>query len=130
MSDTPEHLREKRLYDAIADPDCTAWECPTCGYSNYHAYGMKECARCGYELDHDRVSAALTERSAFPKETVASIKERKYECFIEDHEPIPWTPGRCAGYAGRGVHLMRCKRHDGYGLGGLFCQQHGKDCQS
>lgn len=59
-------------------------------------------------------------------ETVEKIKDRKYECFIEDHEPLPWTPGRCAGYAGRGVHLMRCKRKDGWGIGGLFCAQHMK----
>lgn len=62
----------------------------------------------------------------FPPETVERIKARKYECFIEDHEPKPWTPGRCAGYAGRGVHLMRCKRKDGHGLGALFCRQHAK----
>ena len=63
----------------------------------------------------------------FPPETVERVKEREYECFIEDHEPLPWTPGRCAGYAGRTLHLMRCKRKDGHGLGGLFCQQHAKD---
>lgn len=55
---------------------------------------------------------------------IKRFKERKYECFIEDHEPLPWTPGRCAGYAGRTLHLMRCKRKDGHGLGGLFCRQH------
>jgi len=59
-------------------------------------------------------------------ETVERIKSRKYECFIEDHEPLPWTPGRCADYAGRGLHLMRCKRKDGHGLGGLFCRQHAR----
>jgi hypothetical protein len=59
-------------------------------------------------------------------ETVEKVKERKYECFIEDHEPLPWTPGRCAGYAGPGCHLMRCKRRDGHGLGSLFCKQHAK----
>jgi hypothetical protein len=58
-------------------------------------------------------------------ETVEEIKARKYECFIEDHEPKTWTPGQCAGYAGNRLHLMRCKRNDGYGLGGLFCKQHG-----
>ena len=61
---------------------------------------------------------------------VERIKERRYECFMEDHEPLPWTPGRCAGYAGRGsllVHLFRCKRKSGHGLGGLFCAQHAKD---
>jgi len=57
---------------------------------------------------------------------ISEIKSRKYECFIEDHEPLPWTPGICAGYAGRGVHLMRCKRKDGHGLAGLFCRQHAK----
>lgn len=62
-----------------------------------------------------------------PAETVEQIKERKYECFIEDHEPKPWTPGRCAEYAGRGslaLHLFRCKRKNGYGIGNLFCRQH------
>lgn len=58
------------------------------------------------------------------EETVEQIKQRRYECFIEDHESKPWTPGQCAGYAGRGVHLMRCKRRDGYGTGNLFCKQH------
>ena len=62
----------------------------------------------------------------FPPETIELVKERKYECFIEDHEPLPWTPGQCAGYAGRTLHLMRCKRKDGHGLGGLFCRQHGE----
>lgn len=57
-------------------------------------------------------------------ETAEQIKDRRYECFIEDHEPTRWTPGRCAGYAGRGLHLMRCKRKDGYGFEGLFCRQH------
>jgi hypothetical protein len=61
-----------------------------------------------------------------PTETAEQIKARKYECFIEDHEPKPWTPGQCAGYAGRGLHLMRCKRRDGHGMGGLFCGQHAK----
>jgi len=60
-----------------------------------------------------------------PVETVETIKSRHYECFIEGHEPLPWTPGQCAGYAGRGLHLMRCKRRDGHGLGSLFCRQHG-----
>ena len=54
------------------------------------------------------------------------IKQRHYECFIEDHESKPWTPGQCADYAGRGLHLMRCSRRSGAGLGGLFCKQHGK----
>lgn len=61
---------------------------------------------------------------------ISRIKTREYECFIEYHEPKPWTPGRCAGYAGRGsigLHLMRCKRKDGHGVGGLFCKQHAKD---
>ena len=63
------------------------------------------------------------------EETAEKIKRREYECFIEDHEPKPWTPGRCAGYAGRGsmaAHLYRCKRKDGYGTDGLFCKQHAK----
>jgi hypothetical protein len=60
------------------------------------------------------------------KLTIEGVKGRKYECFIEDHESLSWTPGRCADYAGRGVHLMRCKRKDGHGLGGLFCKQHAK----
>jgi hypothetical protein len=62
-----------------------------------------------------------------PPDTIERIKAREYECFIEDHEPLPWTPGRCADYAGRSLHLMRCKRKDGYGLGGLCCRQHAKD---
>lgn len=61
-----------------------------------------------------------------PIETEESIKARKYECFIEGHEPRPWTPGRCAAYAGRSLHLMRCTRKDGHGLGGLYCRQHGE----
>jgi hypothetical protein len=59
-------------------------------------------------------------------ELIKRIKERKYECFIEDHEPKPWTAGRCAGFAGRNCHLMRCKRKDGYGIGNLFCKQHAE----
>jgi hypothetical protein len=59
-------------------------------------------------------------------ETVDRIKSRHYECFIEDHESKPWTPGQCAGWAGRSLHLMRCKRKDGHGLGGLFCRQHAR----
>lgn len=59
-------------------------------------------------------------------EDIESIKSRKYECFIEGHEPLPWSPGRCAGYAGRTLHLMRCKRNSGHGLGGFFCSQHAK----
>lgn len=61
---------------------------------------------------------------------VARITARRYECFIEDHESKPWTPGQCAGFAGRGslaVHLFRCKRKSGHGIGGLFCKQHAKD---
>src|SRR5574337_309311 len=58
---------------------------------------------------------------------ITLIKERQYESFLEDHEPRPWTPGQCAGYAGRGslaLHLFRCKRRSGHGVGGLFCRQH------
>lgn len=61
--------------------------------------------------------------------SVEKIKSRQYECFMEDHEPKPWTPGQCAGFAGRGslgLHLFRCKRKDGHGLGALFCAQHAK----
>jgi len=60
---------------------------------------------------------------------IERVKSRHYECFMEDHEPQRWSPGRCAGYAGRGslvLHLFRCKRRDGHGLGGLFCVQHSK----
>jgi hypothetical protein len=58
--------------------------------------------------------------------TVEQIKARRYECFIEDHPTKPWTPGQCAGFAGRGLNLFRCKRKDGHGIGGLFCKQHAK----
>ncbi len=64
---------------------------------------------------------------------IERIKARRYECFMEDHEPKPWTPGQCAGYAGKGsrtVHLFRCKRRDGFGVGGLFCQQHAKEAHN
>ena len=60
---------------------------------------------------------------------IKEIKGREYECFLEDHESKPWTPGQCAGFAGKGtraLHLFRCKRSDGHGLGGLFCKQHAK----
>ena len=57
-------------------------------------------------------------------EVIKQIKSRHYECFIEDHESKPWTPGQCAGFAGRTLHLMRCKRKSGYGPGFLFCRQH------
>ena len=63
---------------------------------------------------------------AVTETSIESIKARKYECFIEDHEPRPWCPGRCAAYAGRTLHLMRCKRKDGFGLGNLFCRQHSR----
>lgn len=62
-----------------------------------------------------------------PPETIERVKTRQYECFMEDHDPKPWTSGRCADYAGRSLHLFRCKRKDGHGLGGLFCRQHAKD---
>ena len=58
------------------------------------------------------------------KYTIEQIKKRRYECFIDDHPSKPWHAGQCAGYAGRGLHLMRCKRKDGHGKGGLFCKQH------
>ena len=62
-------------------------------------------------------------------DAIEEIKKRRYECFMEDHEPKPWTPGQCAGYAGRGsraLHLFRCKRNSGHGVGGLFCKLHAK----
>lgn len=62
-------------------------------------------------------------------EAIEKIKNRTYECFMEDHEPKRWSPGRCADYAGSGslaLHLFRCKRRGGYGLGGLFCSLHAK----
>lgn len=58
------------------------------------------------------------------EQMVEKIKARHYECFIEDHEPKLWTAGQCAAFAGRSLHLMRCKRKDGYGIGALFCRQH------
>ena len=64
---------------------------------------------------------------SLPRETIEQIKQRRYECFIEGHEPLSWSSGRCADYAGRGLHLMRCKRKDGRGLGALFCAQHAKN---
>ena len=63
------------------------------------------------------------------RETIEEIKDRKYECFMNDHEPKPWTPGQCAGFAGKGsraLHLFRCKRRSGHGIGALFCAQHAK----
>lgn len=63
---------------------------------------------------------------AFSDDTAETIKARKYECFFEDHEPKPWTPGQCAGYAGRSLHLERCTRRDGWGISGLFCWQHAR----
>ena len=60
------------------------------------------------------------------EDEIANIKSRHYECFIEDHESKPWTPGQCAGFAGRTLHLMRCQRRDGHGVGGLFCRQHAQ----
>lgn len=63
-------------------------------------------------------------------EKIFEIKNRKYECFIEDHTPKHWSEGQCAGYAGRGslaMHLYRCKRRSGYGIGELFCKQHAKE---
>lgn len=59
-------------------------------------------------------------------DTIEKVKAREYECFYEDQEPKKWTEGRCAGYAGRTLHLERCKRRSGHGLGGLFCKQHSK----
>jgi len=65
------------------------------------------------------------------QEKIDEIKQRHYECFMEDHEPKKWkdAPGQCAGYAGRGslaMHLFRCKRRNGYGVGKLFCKQHSE----
>lgn len=59
--------------------------------------------------------------------TIEEIKSRKYECFIEDHEPKTWSPGRCAGFSGRSLNLMRCKKKDGQGLGKLFCRYHARE---
>ena len=64
-----------------------------------------------------------------PDPLIERVKSREYECFMEDHDPKPWTPGRCAAYAGRGslaLHLFRCKRKSGFGLGELFCAQHAR----
>lgn len=63
---------------------------------------------------------------AFPDDTSEKIRARRYECFYEDIEPKLWTPGQCAGYVGRNLHLERCKRRDGWGLSGLFCKQHSR----
>lgn len=59
-------------------------------------------------------------------ETAEQIKSRKYECFIEDHEPLAWDSSRCAAYAGRSLHLIQCKKRLGHGAYGLFCLQHAK----
>ena len=77
-------------------------------------------------LSHRLTPYPPLESNLMEPETVEKIKDRKYECFIEDHEPKLWTPGQCAGYAGRSVHLMRCKRKGGHGIGNLFCSQHAK----
>lgn len=68
MDDTPEHLRLQWLYESIADPDCTGWNCPTCDYPNYHILGLVECERCGFQLDQDRVQDALKQRGPMPVE--------------------------------------------------------------
>jgi len=60
------------------------------------------------------------------EEKIAQIKARHYECFIEDHESKPWTPGQCAGYVGSNIHLMRCRRKSGHGIGCLFCREHAQ----
>jgi ssDNA-binding Zn-finger/Zn-ribbon topoisomerase 1 len=63
VADDSMRTREDWIYESIADPDCTGWACPTCNYTcNYHAYGLVECERCGYQLDADRVRDALAER--------------------------------------------------------------------
>lgn len=62
MNDVSKRQRHDWIYECIADPDCTGWVCPTCDYSNYHAYGLRECERCGFELDPDRVRDALAKR--------------------------------------------------------------------
>ena len=64
--------------------------------------------------------------STYEDVLIERVKKRRYECFIEDHDDKPWTAGQCAGFAGRTLHLMRCTRRSGYGLGGLFCKQHAK----
>jgi ribosomal protein L37E len=63
MCEPSERLKEQWVYESIADPDCTGWNCPTCGYSNYHVFGLEECERCGYQLDQDRVRDSLQERA-------------------------------------------------------------------
>lgn len=62
--DTSERLREQWLYETIADPDCTAWNCPACGTRNQIVSSLVECRICGYELDPDRVRDALKERES------------------------------------------------------------------
>ncbi len=64
MSSAPTWLKLDWLYEGIADPDSHEWSCLTCGHRNPHAYGLKECEQCGFELDQDRIRDALTKREA------------------------------------------------------------------
>jgi hypothetical protein len=71
--------------------------------------------------------------NAMSSDEIGKIKARRYECFIEDHEPKTWSEGQCAGYAGAGslrLHLYRCKRKAGHGVGKLFCCQHAADFEN
>lgn len=74
--------------------DARGWVALTCPDCN----GAGEFIR-----DEDDADDEVTEDE---KNAIGEIKKRRYECFIEDHAEKPWAPGRCAGYAGRGVHLM------------------------
>lgn len=59
-------------------------------------------------------------------ETAEQIRNRKYECFIEGHDPVSWDSSRCAAFAGRSLHLIQCKKKLGHGAYGLFCTAHAK----
>lgn len=104
--------------------------CPKCGGTHI---GSHECPYTDAEAKAHRERWAGSPNLGNPRlhkpPTVDEIKLRQYECFMEDHEPKRWTPGQCAGFAGSGsraLHLFRCKRKDGHGIGGLFCAQHAK----
>lgn len=85
------------------------------------------CIGCGKPIGLRRAYCDTCRKPVqMAPQSADQIRQRQYECFIEDHEPKPWTPGQCAGYAGRGSHLFRCKRKSGHGLEGLFCAQHAK----
>ncbi len=57
-----ERLTMDHLYETISDPDANDWFCPTCGYRNIIFLSVKECERCGFELDPDRVEDAVSAR--------------------------------------------------------------------